>query len=800
MPAVKAVSVAVRCRIILPHDKDQRICVGTKGERDIEVLDPEHLFTELREKHGRVDYLKENHCKERAYTFDSVFGPVATTEEVYEKLVAPLVPEVLAGKNATCFAYGQTGSGKTHTMLGRQGEAGVVERTLQRLIPEATAAGSTIGVTFIEVYNEKIRDLLSPKCPVLDLRDDPVRGACIAGVTEVPATSAAEVMNLVREGNGRRTEEKTAANPVSSRSHAVLQIMVETDLPGGAGRGGRGAKVGRRRCAKLALIDLAGSERAANTGNRGARLREGAAINRSLLALANCITALTRKGAYVNYRDSKLTRLLKDSLSGNCFTTMIAHVSPSILSFEETLNTLKYAHRACEIRGMVGGVRENISEVGPKYAGRLQPCLEATSGLKRAVAKLAVVVDKPAAGAGVRPSLQGSSPPASRAMRLADALDSTRVKVVQKIRTQMQIEQTAQELDDQNEANNVELSKLELNSVLEQEMCGGGVLPPMAPFQAHGGAGKPLPDVYSELVTTTRKNEMQKHKIEQRCARVEGRTGDDSEQKLVSLLGDAKRAIEGDSASGKDLSDVEKRLLQAQHAMALLEIEKVEAEQNVALLQAAARKHELALQKQQLQFDVHVRACEIAEALFQKHNLMDEWTEALGSLGKILPTHVVPPSLDELIHQVSAPTTPCDSRRASPTAMGAHGPGPDGDRLSGIEEGYNEMRQTLNRSMKMTFTYTDDGDFQPESEDEDLADIAEAAGTCEDEDEEEAEEAAAVATNDDGGEPPPAAAEAAGGNRANAAGSRSSSHRSLTASAGAGARAPERSSDDTGDN
>merc|ERR1719326_2853751 len=129
----------------------------------------------------------------------------------------------------------------------------------------------------------------------------------------------------------------------------------------------------RRRSAKLSLVDLAGSERAANTGNKGARLREGAMINRSLLALANCITALTRQGAYVNYRDSKLTRLLKDSLSGNCYTTMIAHVSPSIAAFEETINTLKYAHRACAIRGMSGGVRENVYEVEEQYAARMRP-------------------------------------------------------------------------------------------------------------------------------------------------------------------------------------------------------------------------------------------------------------------------------------------------------------------------------------------------------------------------------------------------------------------------------------------
>merc|ERR1719409_407223 len=207
----------------------------------------------------------------------------------------------------------------------------------------------------------------------------------------------------------------------------------------------------RMRVAKLSLIDLAGSERAANTGNRGARLREGAMINRSLLALANCITALTRKGTYVNFRDSKLTRLLKDSLSGNCNTVMIAHVSPSITSFEETINTLKYSHRACEIRGMCGGVRENVAVVAAQYADRMRQCLDATAGLKQTIARLA-----PALGAAVE-----SSP----AIQLVDALEKTRAKVLGQMRERLRVEQTALELDDQNEANAVELSKLELDAL-----------------------------------------------------------------------------------------------------------------------------------------------------------------------------------------------------------------------------------------------------------------------------------------------------------------------------------------------
>ena len=158
---------------------------------------------------------------------------------------------------------------------------------------------------------------------------------------QVRTHNAEEVMVLVAKGNEMRKTEGTAANPVSSRSHAVLQVMCEHK------------NKGKLRVSKLSLIDLAGSERASNTENRGVRLVEGAKINRSLLALGNCINALSKKGMFVNFRDSKLTRLLKDSLGGNTRTVMIAHVSPSATSFEETLNTLKYAHRARSIQTQV---------------------------------------------------------------------------------------------------------------------------------------------------------------------------------------------------------------------------------------------------------------------------------------------------------------------------------------------------------------------------------------------------------------------------------------------------------------
>ena len=195
------------------------------------------------------------------------------------------------------------------------------------------------------MYNENIRDLLSDTDEYLDLREDPINGPCVAGLTEIEAKNGDEIMTLLHKGNERRSQQPTAANEVSSRSHAVLTVVVE-------GKDRAPGTVATIKVGKLSLVDLAGSERAANTQNRGVRLIEGANINRSLLALGNCINALGEKskGNFVPYRDSKLTRLLKDSLGGNCRTVMIANISSAESSFEETLNTLKYANRAKNIK------------------------------------------------------------------------------------------------------------------------------------------------------------------------------------------------------------------------------------------------------------------------------------------------------------------------------------------------------------------------------------------------------------------------------------------------------------------
>jgi len=239
-------------------------------------------------------------------------------------------------------------------MIGTPTDPGIMVRVMGDLFVHSASQGKQQGVhykvsvSFLEVYNENIRDLLGQGGveEYLDLREDPIKGPTVAGITEVEAKTSHEVMQLLQQGNAKRSQAATAANEASSRSHAVLQVLVEArdKAPGVVDN----IKVG-----KLSLVDLAGSERAANTQNRGARLVEGANINRSLLALGNCINALGEKGNkgnFVPYRDSKLTRLLKDSLGGNCRTVMIANISSCENSFEETLNTLKYANRAKNIK------------------------------------------------------------------------------------------------------------------------------------------------------------------------------------------------------------------------------------------------------------------------------------------------------------------------------------------------------------------------------------------------------------------------------------------------------------------
>uniref|UniRef100_A0A8B9UHH6 Kinesin-like protein n=1 Tax=Anas zonorhyncha TaxID=75864 RepID=A0A8B9UHH6_9AVES len=287
--------------------------------------------------------------KDLKFVFDRVFGEGATQEEVFQHTTREVLDGVLNGYNCSVFAYGATGAGKTYTMLGSEQSPGIMYLTMVELYKRIEARkdekSCEVLVSYQEVYNEQIHDLLEPKGP-LAIREDPEKGVVVQGLSFHQPKSAEQLLEMLANGNKNRTQHPTDANATSSRSHAVFQIYVkQQDRVVGLAQD--------LQVAKMSLIDLAGSERASVTNTRGERLREGANINRSLLALINVINALAdakSKKTHIPYRDSKLTRLLKDSIGGNCRTIMIAAVSPSALAYEDTYNTLKYANRAKEIK------------------------------------------------------------------------------------------------------------------------------------------------------------------------------------------------------------------------------------------------------------------------------------------------------------------------------------------------------------------------------------------------------------------------------------------------------------------
>jgi flagellar biosynthesis chaperone FliJ len=338
-----------------------------------------------------VDHAESRH----QFSYDRVYGEGAMQADMYAESVAPLVQQFLSGHNVTVFAYGQTSSGKSYSMGTAdvpqdQATAGIIPRAAQHLISELIGSEYSLSTSFIELYNEDLIDLLTDpdgETPPVQIREN--RGQIIwAGVRQQPVDSADMIVECLRRGMVFRQTHQTEMNTHSSRSHAIFTLTLR--------RGGSGAPATPRRSAipvarmsrsiasprrlpdspatisKLHFVDLAGSERLKRTAATGDRAREGIAINAGLHALGNVISTLSdpsRRIAHIPYRDSKLTRLLQDSLGGNAYTLMIACVSPLEANVSETLNTLHYAQRARHIRNTVvqnvvpGNVEELQAEV-----------------------------------------------------------------------------------------------------------------------------------------------------------------------------------------------------------------------------------------------------------------------------------------------------------------------------------------------------------------------------------------------------------------------------------------------------
>ncbi|KAH7671364.1 Plus-end-directed kinesin ATPase protein [Dioscorea alata] len=305
---------------------------------------------------------------DRVFTFDKVFGPSARQSDVYEQAIVPIVNEVLEGFNCTIFAYGQTGTGKTYTMegdckrtkCGSKGQlpsgAGVIPRAVKQIFDtlESQSAEYSVKVTFLELYNEEITDLLAPeelaKAPLEDkqrkpltLMEDGKGGVLVRGLEEEIVTNGNEIFTLLERGCAKRRTAETLLNKQSSRSHSLFSITIHIKEATPEGEE-------LIKCGKLNLVDLAGSENITRSGAREGRAREAGEINKSLLTLGRVITALVEHLGHIPYRDSKLTRLLRDSLGGRTKTCIIATVSPSVHCLEETLSTLDYAHRAKNIK------------------------------------------------------------------------------------------------------------------------------------------------------------------------------------------------------------------------------------------------------------------------------------------------------------------------------------------------------------------------------------------------------------------------------------------------------------------
>ncbi|XP_049896185.1 kinesin-like protein KIF18A isoform X1 [Epinephelus moara] len=345
--------VKVVVRVRPPNESEKR----ENCQNVVQVVDNHMLIFDPKEEDTSCfgsQRLRNRNINKRAnkdlkFVFDHVFGEDSTQDDIFESTTKGVLDGVMNGFNCTVFAYGATGAGKTHTMLGSQNDPGVMYRTMTELFKRMDDAKEekefAVAFSYLEVYNEQIRDLLANVGP-LAVREDSSKGVVIQGLTLHKPKSAEHILEALDSGNRNRTQHPTDMNATSSRSHAVFQIYLRQQ--------DKTACLNPNVCvAKMSLIDLAGSERASATNAKGARLREGANINRSLLALGNVINVLAdpkSKKTHIPYRDSKLTRILKDSLGGNCRTVMIANVSPSSKSYDDTHNTLKYANRAKEIK------------------------------------------------------------------------------------------------------------------------------------------------------------------------------------------------------------------------------------------------------------------------------------------------------------------------------------------------------------------------------------------------------------------------------------------------------------------
>ncbi|XP_051530940.1 kinesin-like protein KIF22 [Myxocyprinus asiaticus] len=326
------VRVAVRLRPYLDKqdEKGEGPCVRGLGPQKLEIINWRNATETLE------------------YQFDVFHGEQTTQQEVFLTSVKPILPHILSGQNASVFAYGPTGAGKTHTMLGSQEQPGIIPRAVREVFNLVGAQEKEqdgweyfVAMSYLEIYNEKVLDLLSPSSQDLPIREDKDRNILIPGLTHTPLSSFTDFDTHFIPASLNRTTASTKLNQRSSRSHAILLIKVVKSQRG---------PPHRQQTGKLYLVDLAGSEDNRRTGNQGIRLKESGAINLSLFTLSKVVDALNAgAGGRVPYRDSKLTRLLQDSLGGSAHSVMITNIAPEYSYYFDTFSALNFAAKSKQI-------------------------------------------------------------------------------------------------------------------------------------------------------------------------------------------------------------------------------------------------------------------------------------------------------------------------------------------------------------------------------------------------------------------------------------------------------------------
>ncbi|XP_058476535.1 kinesin-like protein KIF22 [Solea solea] len=322
------VRVAVRLRPYMGKldEKNEGLCVKGLDSQNLEIINWRNATETVK------------------YHFDVFHGEQTTQQEVFLSSVKPVLPHILNGQNASVFAYGPTGAGKTHTMLGSSEQPGVIPRAVREVFKLVKAKDEgegweySIGMSYLEIYNEKVLDLLSPGSQDLPIREDKDKNILIPGLTHTTISSFSDFDKHFIPASLNRTTASTKLNQRSSRSHAILLIKVVRT---------QRALSHRQQTGKLYLVDLAGSEDNRRTGNQGIRLKESGAINLSLFTLSKVVDSLNSATAVrVPYRDSKLTRLLQDSLGGSAHSVMITNIAPEYKYYFDTFTALNFAAKS----------------------------------------------------------------------------------------------------------------------------------------------------------------------------------------------------------------------------------------------------------------------------------------------------------------------------------------------------------------------------------------------------------------------------------------------------------------------